>query len=109
MQLEHRARLGGLSERVAARYLIRQGGRVLGRNLRVGRGEIDLLFDFGGVRTVVEVRSTTGGEPPHLRFDGRKAAQVRSLARKIGATRVDVVAIRYTAEGAEIHWLPDVA
>lgn len=105
MRLDHRAELGRLSERVAARYVTAHGGKILGRNIRVGRGEIDLLAEFEGVRTVIEVRSTTGVEPPSLRFDRAKASQVRTLARSLRASRIEVIAIRYTPTGVEIHRL----
>jgi len=46
------------AERAAARFLRRQGHRILGRNLADARGEIDLLTLEGPTLVFVEVRST---------------------------------------------------
>ena len=52
-------RRGRCGERVAARWLRRRGYRVLGRNLRVGRYEIDLLVESpdGGQVIIIEVKA----------------------------------------------------
>ena len=49
---------GRRSERAAARYLRRQGFRILGRNVDDRLGEIDLLALEGRTLVVVEVRSS---------------------------------------------------
>jgi putative endonuclease len=49
---------GQRSERFAARYLRRQGCRILGRNVDDRLGEIDLLALDGQTIVVVEVRSS---------------------------------------------------
>ena len=45
------------AERAAARYLKRQGYRILARNLRTRLGEIDIVARHEGWLVVVEVRS----------------------------------------------------
>jgi putative endonuclease len=54
--------LGDFGERVAAHRLEAQGMRIIGRNLREGRIEIDLLAEDGDDLVFVEVR-TRRGEP----------------------------------------------
>ena len=54
------ANLGRRGEREAARYLARQGLRLLERNARVGRGELDLVAIEGAALVFVEVKSRTG-------------------------------------------------
>ncbi len=49
---------GRRSERAAAKYLRRQGFRILGRNVDDRIGEIDLLVLDGRTLVVVEVRSS---------------------------------------------------
>ena len=54
---------GTRSERAAARYLRRQGMRVLARNVNTRFGEIDLVALDAGCVVFVEVRSTEGDDP----------------------------------------------
>jgi len=94
---------------VAAAFLKRQGVKVMRRNVAVGRGEIDLMAVDGGSRVVVEVRTITGRHDPILAFDEGKANQVSGLAAKVGADRIDLVAIRLGLDGAELRWIRGVA
>lgn len=48
--------IGRATERQAARWLRRQGFRILGRNIRAGGGEIDILAQEGPVLAIIEVR-----------------------------------------------------
>lgn len=54
-------RLGRRHERAAARWLRRQGWRILARNLRVHHGEIDLVAARPPLVIVVEVRVRGAG------------------------------------------------
>lgn len=91
--------------------LTRSGARVLGRNLTVPGGEIDILARIGGVPTVVEVRSIVA-EPGPLAPDpisalsDAKVALVRRHAARLGGVgRIDLMAIRFWSAGADVHWL----
>ena len=55
--------LGAQGEREAARYLRRQGFRILARGYRTSRGEIDLIARDGDVLVFVEVKARRQGEP----------------------------------------------
>jgi Holliday junction resolvase-like predicted endonuclease len=81
-------------------------------NVRVGRGEIDILVEDRGRRVAVEVKTAvidTAERGDALdAFDDAKAAQVCSLARIIGARRVDLVAVGLRPDGVQIRWVPDV-
>lgn len=73
---------GDAAERLAASYLVAAGWTVLGRNLRVGRGELDILaIDHGPppVLVAVEVRWRRRRDfgLPEETFDWRKRRQVR--------------------------------
>lgn len=109
---------GRQAEAIAAHYLTRQGAIILARNVKVGRGEVDLVASIGGERTVVEVRSTaaTSGKSHRLptthpldAFDHAKAAQVRRLAGALGCPRVDLIAIRFHPGGVDLHWVKRAA
>jgi len=53
---------GTRSERAAARYLRRQGMRILARNVTTPHGELDLVALDAGCVVFVEVRSTGGDD-----------------------------------------------
>lgn len=98
-----RTRLGQAAETSAARWLEAQGYRILARNHRTRRGEVDLVCEEAGTLCFVEVRSRSrvdfGG--PQESVTQRKARRVVDAAtdwavRHGGtdrATRFDVVAV----------------
>ena len=97
---------GSRGEADAASYLEKQGYRVLGRNLRSRRGEVDLLAMAPDEKTVVivEVKAGTGSGPvPEVHVNARKQKQLVTLAcdlaRKHGFTdrpiRFDIIGIDY--------------
>lgn len=70
--------LGRRQERRAARFLKRHGLRILGRNVRVGRDEIDLIARDGNVAVVVEVRHRKRDRMvADLSIDYRKVTRLR--------------------------------
>lgn len=85
-----RQRRGAVAEGEATAYLEGLGWRVLGRNLRVGRGEIDILaIDTGPPATlvVVEVRSlrTVAFGSPEERVDRAKVGRLYRALAGLGA------------------------
>jgi len=80
-----RVRVGALGEFLAAQYLRCHGFEVLGKNLRLKRGEIDLLVQRKKTLRIVEVRTIT---TPYLNsaletFSLRKQQQVRYTTRML--------------------------
>jgi putative endonuclease len=55
--------LGNEGERAAARYLRRRGLRIITRNYRTTRGEIDLIARDGDTLVFVEVKTRRAGRP----------------------------------------------
>lgn len=53
---------GRRGERIAAEYLLLRGYRIVGRNVRAGRYEIDLVAFDGDCLVFVEVRTRRSGD-----------------------------------------------
>ena len=81
---------------------------VVGRNVRIPQGELDLLAVDGSERVVVEVRTRTGGDDPIDAIGPSKRRHVERLAVSIGATRTDFVGVRVSPRSVDIHWVPGV-
>lgn len=108
-----RSCLGRLGENCAVGFLETRGFPILGRNLVLDEGEIDILTQIGGEKTVVEVRSTRSRPDsawppaqPLAAFDYQKARQVRRVARLHRCSRVDVITVRFHERGIDLHWVP---
>jgi Holliday junction resolvase-like predicted endonuclease len=98
-----------MAEQLAVEFLVRHRVRVLARNLKVGRGEIDVLCLIDRIRSVVEIRSVRQGPDrvdPISAFDETKSRQVQDLAGLIGARRIDLVTVSFSPGGVDLHWLP---
>lgn len=109
---------GRRGEEIAAAWLEARGLRVVARNWRAGRGEIDIVAREGPTVVFVEVKARrlgSGGRPADA-VDRRKR---RALARAAGAWiaahpatgsgfRFDVVEVTLAAGGTPLvdHW-PD--
>lgn len=91
---------------MAERYLVGRGWSVLGRNVRIGRGELDLIVRRGPTLAFVEVKARRTAEygSPEDAVDGRKRRKVARLAelwlgvrpwalRGVSEVRFDVVAV----------------
>lgn len=103
-----RSDLGRFGERVAAEFLERRGAAVVARNVTVGRGEIDLVVEFGVERVAVEVRTARRSEvtpdlvpPDKVDTVHRLAAGLRPPVR-----RVDLVVVLVTRSGVSVRWIP---
>ena len=113
-----RQQYGHAAEEVAARYLIQSGWRLLGRNVRIGRGELDIVARRGRVLAFVEVkarRTHTCGAPEDA-VSSLKRRQVARLAelwlaarpwalKGVDDVRFDVIAVDSTAFPSTIRHL----
>ena len=108
---------GAWGEDLALRYLIRRGYRLLARNYRKRRGEIDLIVRDDDTLVFVEVklRRSTGFGGPLEAVTARKQATIRSLAEQYLAEdrpdyeslRFDVIGILATRSGTRIEHIRD--
>lgn len=100
-----RKRLGNEGEQIACDFLQKQGCRILERNYRCRRGEVDLIVRDGSVVVFVEVKARKSdryGEP-ELTVDRRKQrkisiAALHYLSRKglmDADARFDVVVVKW--------------
>lgn len=99
---------GARGERAAAWFLGTHGVEITDRNVRVGRGEVDLIGTDGRRRVVFEVRTSSGDLRLDDRFDHAKKATVRHLAARLGIGRVDLVGVALRPDGLRFHWLRGV-
>ncbi|MDP6693849.1 MAG: YraN family protein [Phycisphaerales bacterium] len=99
-----RRRIGQQGERHARRFLRRRGWRIVTKNLRIGKDEVDILAvsPKGETLAMVEVRSTADSQGDPRRTVGHKkrrcmtrsARQVLFLARKHRCQlRVDLIEV----------------
>jgi putative endonuclease len=117
--MNERQQFGRAAEEAAARYLQRRGWHVLDRNVRIGRGELDLIARRGPVLAFVEVkarRSASAGAPEDA-VTPRKRRQIARLAglwlalrpwalNGVTDVRFDIVAVDAGATPASVRHLP---
>lgn len=105
-----RQAVGAYGERCAVQHLVAAGLRVLNRNWRCPRGEIDIIAQDGETIVFCEVKTRRGGHfgTPAEAVGAAKARRVRRLAAEWLATRggdgrdvrFDVVEVVVTGRGA---------
>lgn len=115
--------MGRLGEGVAARFLRRRGLSILARNVRAGRGEVDLIAREGNTLVFVEVKSRSVGSragatglenlgPRKLAALRRSCGRLLSRAPEgIVGYRLDAVTVElepcwYGWRVREVHWYP---
>lgn len=114
-----RLRLGRAAEEAAARHLETRGWRLIARNVRVGRGELDIVARRGPVLAFVEVkaRRTRACGAPEDAVNGAKRRQVARLAQLwlaarpwalagIDDVRFDIIAVDLSSFPAAVRHLP---
>jgi putative endonuclease len=114
-----RRAVGAYGERMAARHLEGLGLRIVDRNWRCARGEIDLVAVDGDCLVVVEVktRRTIDFGTPVEQVSWRKLARLRRLAAmwlaehpgRFTDVRVDVIGVWRPPSGrCQVEHLPGV-
>lgn len=97
MKSDGRHALGQAAEEFVARHLAREGFAIVGRNVRVGRLELDVLARRGSLLVVCEVRARSSDTfmSPWESLDAAKLERIRRatarwIARGEIKGRVDV-------------------
>lgn len=106
---DHRQNLGRWGEQQAAQYLESHGYKVLDRNWRCLRGEIDLVAKEGDVLVFVEVKTRRGRDygTPEEALTKVKAKRLLELGQRYMLERdledvewrVDLVAVELDRQG----------
>jgi putative endonuclease len=109
-----RQRLGRTAEGLVAARLQRAGWRIVGRNVRLPSGELDIVALDGSTLVFVEVKAgragtTIGPERPAHAVGRRKQLKLRRLAREwiaerrgpsgVSGYRFDVVGVCFGPNG----------
>jgi putative endonuclease len=109
-----RQRLGRRAEELVADRLGRAGWRLVGRNVRLPSGELDIVALDGSTLVFVEVKAgrtgaSVGPEVPAHAVGRRKQLKLRRLAREwiaerrgpsgVAGYRFDVVGVRFGPDG----------
>jgi putative endonuclease len=109
-----RQRLGRSAEQLVATRLERAGWRIVGRNIRLPSGELDIVALDAATLVFVEVKAgrtgtTIGPERPAHAVGPRKQLKLRRLAREwiaerrgpsgVAGYRFDVVGVSFGEDG----------
>ena len=109
-----RQRLGRRAEQLVATRLERAGWQVVGRNVQLPSGELDIVALDGSTLVFVEVKAgrtgaTVGPERPAHAVGARKQLKLRRLAREwiaerrgpsgVSGYRFDVVGVSFGPDG----------
>lgn len=109
-------RTGAEGEQLACRWLQDRGYRILHRNWRHGRQEVDIVARDGRFLVVVEVKTRGSGRwgDPELAVGPAKRRQLGLAAEELVHSvegdlelRFDVIGITHTPAGPEILHIPD--
>ena len=101
---------GAVGERLAAEHIESLGWRIIGRNVRVGRGELDITAIDGDELVIVEVRTRRIGKisPSETTVGPKKLKSILKCARTYverilsydGNWRIDIAAVTMDENGA---------
>lgn len=93
---------GDWGEQLAAQHLVAQGYRIVERNYRCRRGEIDIIAEDGGVLCFVEVRSVASrafGDPLETIKPAKQRRILLAARHYITTRRIRDKAIRFDVVG----------
>lgn len=107
---------GRTAEDIAYKYLARQGLKLLARNYRSRRGEIDLIMSDKDIIVFIEVRSRKDSRTMNVieSIDSKKRARIIQTSQKYlqndkdsrdNICRFDIVLVKGQLEAAEIEWI----
>jgi putative endonuclease len=113
-----RAELGRRAEDAVADYLVASGFELLGRNVRLGKLELDVVARRGDLVVVVEVRTRgpTALETALGSVSGRKRARVRRAVERLWRSkleamdgvervRIDVAAVTFAGGKTSVEYV----
>ncbi len=112
---DRRAALGRRAETQVCKYLESQGFEILGRNVRVGRLELDIIARRAGLVAFCEVRARSSDRvmTPAQSIDAAKVQRIRRAAAQwlrlaaLGRTeiRFDAASVVYDTPEGRLNYL----
>jgi putative endonuclease len=105
--MARRHEIGSFGESLAERFLVERGYSLVERNAYVDGDELDLIMAHGSMIIAVEVKTTTNGADPFEAIDDDKMLRMHRAADayRLPISRVDVIAVMLSVQGATIHWV----
>jgi putative endonuclease len=113
----HNQRLGQLGERIAERWLVKQGWKIINRRFRNGRRDIDLVAERDATIAFVEVKARKGdafGDPVEAVHHRKQLELSRSArvwidrhGRDGEAYQFDVVGVLLAGERVLVKHVPN--
>ena len=108
---------GVQGEDMAVEYLKKKGYRIIERNFRFERGEVDVVAEDGDALVFIEVKSRRSKSfgAPHEAVTRKKQMQIRKVAggylfeKEVGDhyCRFDIIAIQYSGDSVKIEHFED--
>lgn len=114
--MKNHIELGKAGEEIAVAFLKGKGYRIIERNWRFGREEIDIIARDGDFIVIVEVKTRTSNtlaEPESAVDKGKQRILVRAanayvnFKRLQGEVRFDIISILIRPEGEHVRHLAD--
>jgi putative endonuclease len=108
--------LGKRGEELAAEYLAKKGYRILEKNWRMGRNEIDIIAMDGKFLVVAEVKTRTSaafGEPEMAVTREKQRALIRAANTYVryknihSEVRFDILSVIISKSSEQIHHIED--
>jgi len=108
--------LGKKGEELAARYLTGKGYKILVRNFRAGKAEIDIVALDKKILVIAEVKTRNThffGEPEEWVTKAKQKLLIKAANSYVkyeafkGEVRFDVVSVVINEKGTEIRHIPD--
>jgi len=97
---------GSRGEKLARKYIKKQGMKILEANYRALRGEIDIIAQEDGQIVFIEVKTNDAGSnvSPELRVNPAKQRQIGKIARAyLQKTRKHGIDCRFDVIGVILH------
>ena len=116
MEKQSQKDFGAQCEELAATFITKDGYKIIARNLRLGRGEIDIIATIGEIICFIEVKASCSLRfgLPQERVNSRKQIQLIKLAKlyllknrelqKQFDPRFDVISVVKKENGREVAY-----
>lgn len=104
---------GILGENLATEFLVKKGYKIVGRNVRVGRSEFDIIASVGETLIFIEVKTRKNsffGHPETFVGHAKENAMIRGAEKYVdihnhrGEIRFDIISVVLEPEVEIVHF-----